>query len=349
MRATSLTTESAEEIHTEDTVLRICRSPFRGSGGRSKNWNNGYIYITMNRNRHMVAKSIAMYVLMRCSLIFVITSSGQGIDLEKQPWIHGSLNCNQNKDAGLQVLKYNETTYILRQNKCLHYEAPFLYLFIGREKALLVDTGAEAPDQSFPLYETVKKILTDKNGKVLPLVVVHSHGHSDHYSGDHQFRNKPDVRLVPPSKDAIIDFFKLKNWPNEEGHFDLGQRELTVIPIPGHDVMSIAIYDGQTQWLVTGDTVYPGRLYVRDVEAFCSSIARLKTFSNVHPVKYLMGTHVEMTKTKGVDYPIGTTYQPEEHVLPLTPNVLDELSTACERIRNKFVREIYDDFIIVPR
>ncbi len=294
-------------------------------------------------------RPIMISILIFCSLILATALFGQDIDLEKQKWIHGSLNCNQNKDAGLQVLKYNETTYILRQNKCLHYEAPFLYLFIGRERALLVDTGAEAPDQAFPLYETVKKILTDKNGKVLPLVVVHSHGHSDHYSGDHQFMNKPGVQLVPPSKDASINFFGLKNWPNEEGRFDLGQRELRVIPIPGHDVMSIAIYDGQTQWLMTGDTVYPGRLYVRDVEAFCSSITRLKTFSKVHPVKYLMGTHIEMTKTKGVDYPTGTTYQPEEHILPLRLNVLDELSTACEMIQKKFVREIHDEFIIVPR
>jgi hydroxyacylglutathione hydrolase len=244
-------------------------------------------------------------------IIFKLPLFAQGVDLEKQTWIHGSLNCSQNKDEGLQVVKYNEATYLLRQNKCLHYEAPFIYLFIGSEKAVLIDTGAEAQDQLFPLYETVKKILTGKNGKVLPLVVIHSHGHSDHHSGDHQFNNKAGVQVVPPTKDAIVQFFHLKNWPDDEANFNLGQRELTIIPIPGHDVMSIAIYDPLTQWLMTGDTVYPGRLYVRDVHAFCSSITRLKRFSNTHPVKYLMGTHIEMTKTKGVDYPMGTTYQPD--------------------------------------
>lgn len=273
----------------------------------------------------------------------------QGIDLEKQTWIHGSLNCGQNKDAGLQVVKYDETTYIIRQNKCLHYEAPFIYLFIGSTKALLVDTGAEAPAQSFPLYETVKKILTGKNGKVLPLVVIHSHGHGDHRAGDDQFKNKPDVLLVPPSKNAIVDFFQLNGWPNDVGNFDLGQRQMAVIPIPGHDEMSIAIYDRQTQWLLTGDSVYPGRLYVRDVEAFCSSMTRLKSFSVAFPVKYLLGNHIEMTRTKRVDYPMGTTYQPEEHALPLGLHVLEELLVACERIRQKFVREIHDDFIIEPR
>lgn len=299
----------------------------------------------------MVAKSkwIIVKSMLFCWLILSIASFGQSIDLEKQPWIHGSLNCNQNKEPGLQVLKYNETTYILRQNKCLNYEAPFLYLFIGSNKAFLLDTGADAPDQSFPLYESLKKILTDKNGKMLPLLVVHSHGHGDHYAGDDQFRNKPGVQLVPPTKKAIVDFFHMKNWPNDEVHVALGQRDLIVIPIPGHDEMSIAVYDSQTQWLLTGDTVYPGRLYVRDVEAFCASVTRMKNFSKMHLVKYLMGNHIEMTRTKGVDYPMGTIYQPEEHPLPLGLGVLEELSTACERIRHKFVREIHDDFIIVPK
>jgi glyoxylase-like metal-dependent hydrolase (beta-lactamase superfamily II) len=58
---------------------------------------------------------------------------------------------------------------------------------------------------------------------MLPLVVIHSHGHSDHYSGDHQFNGKSDVQLVPPTKEAIIDFFQLKNWPDTQASFDLAE------------------------------------------------------------------------------------------------------------------------------
>jgi hypothetical protein len=91
-------------------------------------------------------------------LVFVLTATGFSItlfaqvtDLEKQSWIHGSANCTENNEPGLQILKFNETTYILRQNKCLNYEAPFLYLFVGTNRALLVDTGAEALTDLFPL------------------------------------------------------------------------------------------------------------------------------------------------------------------------------------------------------
>jgi len=273
----------------------------------------------------------------------------QSLDLEKQKWIHGSDPCSQNTDPGLQVVQYNATTYILRQNKCLNYEAPFLYLFIGSEKALLVDTGAEAPDASFPLFETVTNILKKKDGASLPLIVIHSHGHGDHHAGDHQFVDKVNVRLVPPVKDSIVAFFKLKPWPTSQTLFDLGKRKVTIIPIPGHDELSVAIYDDTTHWLLTGDTIYPGRLYVRDGGAFRSSIVRLHSFSKTHPVSYLMGNHIEMTTTPGIDYPTGTTYQPKEHALPMGLNVLEELYKSCERMGDNIVYEVHDDFIIVPK
>jgi hydroxyacylglutathione hydrolase len=299
----------------------------------------------------MTAKRRPLVVLLFLSVFITqsIVTFCQNKNLEEPRWIHGSADCRQNNDDGLQVMKYDPTTYILRQNKCLNYEAPFLYLFVGVNRALLLDTGAEAPDDAFPLFETIKKIIIDNNGKMLPLVVVHSHGHSDHYSGDHQFKSKQGVHLVPPTKDAVVDFFQLTNWPVAQASFDLGKRVLTIIPIPGHDEMSIAIYDQQTRWLLTGDTIYPGRLYVRNGKAFCSSIERLLAFSKEHPVQYLMGNHIEMTQTKGVDYPTGTIYQPREHSLPLAVEALMELHKSCRKMNGNITYEVHDDFIIVPK
>ena len=42
---------------------------------------------------------------------------------------------------------------------------------------------------------------------------------------------------------------------------------------------SIALYDRRTGLLLTGDTLYPGRLYVRDGPAFAASIQRLVAFT----------------------------------------------------------------------
>ena len=63
--------------------------------------------------------------------------------------------------------------------------------------------------------------------------------------------------------------------------YDLGDRVLDIIPIPGHQPAGIAIYDRRTAILLTGDTFYPGRLYVRDQAAYVRSIKRLVDFPNV--------------------------------------------------------------------
>ena len=61
-----------------------------------------------------------------------------------------------------------------------------------------------------------------------------------------------DVASTPPWKGG--EFLRLK-----VGRIDLGDRIIDVIPIPGHDVLSLAYYDRQTGILLTGDGLYPGR------------------------------------------------------------------------------------------
>src|SRR5580700_4793913 len=41
-----------------------------------------------------------------------------------------------------QIHEFNQDLYILRESGCANYEKPFLYLLFGKEKALLLDTGA---------------------------------------------------------------------------------------------------------------------------------------------------------------------------------------------------------------
>lgn len=281
-------------------------------------------------------------------LLFCAQHSFAQVDLEKVKWIHGSSDCAQDKDPFAQVVQYDSDTYVIRQNKCLNYEAPFLYLFIGDEAALLIDTGAKS-DLSFPLYDLISEILekrTNHPDNRLPLKVIHSHGHGDHKANDFQFLNKPGIELVSADLSALIKFFDGKNWPNETMRYNLGHRELALIPIPGHDQISIAVYDSKTKWLLTGDTIYPGRLYVRDWSAFKSSIDRLINFCEHTTVLWLMGNHIEMTNQPGVDYPTGTTYQPLEHPLPLRPGVLTELHDAIKGMKTTPVRNVHADFII---
>jgi len=282
--------------------------------------------------------------------VFCVSSIGQ-TNLNEQNWIHGSDDCKKNTDELIQVVQYDQNTWILRQNKCTNYEAPFMFLFLGQDKALLMDTGATKEEKSFPLYNTVNTIIDNwqkQQNKEIELVVAHTHKHGDHYAADAQFKGQPKTTLVGIQKTDVIDFFKFENWPNDDVDFELGNRTLKLIPIPGHQNASIAIYDTSSKLLLTGDTFYPGRLYVDDWSSFKTSIDRLVEFSNNYEIQYILGNHIEMSTTDGIDYPIGSTYHPEEQKLPLTVEDLKALQFSLNNLGDKPTRQVHKNFIIYP-
>ncbi|HET6347172.1 MAG TPA: MBL fold metallo-hydrolase [Myxococcota bacterium] len=267
-------------------------------------------------------------------------------------WIRGAANCNQNADPPLQVHAYNGNLTILRQNKCLNFEGPFIYLLFGTQKALLLDTGATASAATFPLRQTVEGLLTAHYGAAqrpqIQLIVAHSHAHGDHRAADGQFAGQAATTVVGTSQAAVAAFFGVQTWPDQVVSYDLGDRVLQVIPIPGHEASHIALYDARTGLLLTGDSLYPGRLYVQQWEPYRASIARLVRAVEGKPVTAVLGTHIEMSKTPGVDYPTGSTFQPDEHALPLAKDVLLRLDAELKRIGVTPARSVQDDFIITP-
>ena len=266
--------------------------------------------------------------------------------LGERRWIHGSSDCSANTDPAIDVFAYDKSTYILRQNKCLTFEAPFIYILIGENKTLVLDTGAIEDHNDAPLYKAIDSILKHGAPDVKELLVIHTHSHGDHYSGDAQFLEKSHVFLVRPSGVDVMSFFGFKDWPNGEARIELGGRALLVIPTPGHQEEAITIYDPQTKWLLTGDTLYPGYIYVKNWEDYKNSIARLVRFSESNEVVALLGSHIEMTREPGRHYPIGTTFQPNEAALDLAPDSLRELNAKL--FESKEEELIFDEFIVAP-
>jgi glyoxylase-like metal-dependent hydrolase (beta-lactamase superfamily II) len=257
-------------------------------------------------------------------------------------WMHGAADCTHNTDPELQVHAYNTTTYIIRQNKCLTFEAPFIYLLIGTRSALSLDTGAtDTP----ALRDAIKRLIGDK-----PLVAAHSHGHGDHKASDDKFAEPAGITVVANTVEAQQAAFGITAWPDALGHAELGDRPLDVLAIPGHQETHIAIYDRQTGLLLTGDSLYPGLLFIRDWTGYRASMHRLAQFAKARPITHVLGAHIEMTSTPKVVYPYGTTYQPAEHALGLTLAQLVELDDALIQIGpTKPGKPIaHDDFIIDP-
>ena len=257
-------------------------------------------------------------------------------------WIHGSPGCSEGIDPPIQVFQQDKSTWVLRQNKCLSFEAPFMYLLLGDDRALLLDTGATDNPEIFPLFTTVRSLIGERS-----LLVLHSHSHGDHRRGDEQFTGQADIELVAPNAAGLQAFLDAADRIGSDRSIELGGREVIVLETPGHQEESITLCDSQTRWLLTGDTVYPGLVYVKDWQAYRESISRLARFAQNHELVAVLGAHIEMTDTDGEYYPIGTVYQPHEAPLPLSPEVLQTLDTALAKADGKETVQL-DELVIQP-
>jgi hydroxyacylglutathione hydrolase len=265
-------------------------------------------------------------------------------------WIHGAPARQRASDPPIQVHRYDEHTVILRQSKSVHYEAPFLYLLFGNDRALLLDTGATADPAKFPLRATVDGLVDDWLARHpredYQLVVVHTHGHGDHVAGDAQFAGRPATTVVSRELDAVRQHFGFTGWPEQIVPCDLGGRVLEVTGSPGHHRAAITVYDPWTGFLLTGDTVYPGRLYVSDFPQFLTSLDRMTALADSRAVTHVLGCHIEMTRQPGRDYPLGATYQPGEPPLEMTAAQLGSVRAAAASVAGKRGIHRFDDFII---
>lgn len=258
-------------------------------------------------------------------------------------WISGGPDCGVEPD--IQVHQLNDDTYILRQSLCTSGEAPFLYLLFGQDKALLEDTG----DGGIDIAGVVGAIVAEREvavGHKIELIVVNSHAHGDHVRGNSALQNA-GATVVGASQAALTNFFGMP-WPRQATSFDLGGRIVDVAGIPGHENNHIAIYDRQHGMLLTGDTLYPGRLFINNFSEYKASIDFLVNFTADKDVCAVLGTHIELSTTPGDDYDFGVDHHPNERALELDRATLLELQAAITAMGNTAVRETRDNFIIYP-
>jgi hydroxyacylglutathione hydrolase len=268
-------------------------------------------------------------------------------------WIHGSEAAKYNTDPDVQVHACDEHTYILRQNMAVSYEAPFMFLLFGASRAVLLDTGATTNPDYFPLRQTVDAVMDSwlanhRHPDGYGLLVLHTHSHTDHTSADDQFAGRPATELVGAKLEVAWPYFGFDDDPDAVAQVDLGGRILDCLATPGHHQAAVTFYDRYTGILFTGDTIYPGRLYVFDWAAFVRSISRLAGWCAQRPVTHLIGCHIEMTTTPGQDYPVGWQYQPDEPPLQLTLDHLAQIQGTLTSHDFEPGRYVLPEVIITP-
>jgi glyoxylase-like metal-dependent hydrolase (beta-lactamase superfamily II) len=155
-------------------------------------------------------------------------------------WNEGTKDCKASPPTPLEIHAYNPRTFILRENFCVTFEAPFLYLLIGSAKALLIDTGDVADPNQMPLATAVMHLLGGDESRKIPLLVVHTHRHIDHRAGDPQFTRWSNVQVVEFDIDSVRRFYNFTDWPNGLAHIDPGDRTVDVIPTPGHNETEVS-------------------------------------------------------------------------------------------------------------
>ena len=153
-------------------------------------------------------------------------------------------------------------------------EKTVMYVMNGRDRALLFDTGFGLT----PLRGVVSELCGEK-----PIVVVNSHAHIDHHSGNNQFETVHVGRFDEPAShgwpsaeecarvremnfsDYLAAGGDLSGWrPGparrvcvlQDGDvIDLGGMTLRVLEAPGHTPGSIALLEESRRWLFTGDLI----------------------------------------------------------------------------------------------
>ena len=290
-------------------------------------------------------------VLVICAI--VLTSCGCTSNMAQsdstvfsQPWINGA----DSNEMTLHAQNYDANTVVIRQSLRTSFEAPFMYLVFGEEKALLIDTGAGGVDLQSMVNEQIEAWLKISGREKIALIVMHSHAHGDHVAGDEQFVGRENTVVVGHGVDDVSDFFRVDDWPNGGNSIDLGNRVVDVIPTPGHHDTHVMVYDRSTRLLFSGDVLYPGRLYFQCGKGseFKASIDRVAEFASSREISWIMGAHIELTVEPGKAYDSNDVVRKDERLLEMTSATILNVQSALQRMGNQLRVEPHDDFILFP-
>jgi glyoxylase-like metal-dependent hydrolase (beta-lactamase superfamily II) len=172
------------------------------------------------------------------------------------------------------------------------------YLIVGARQAALFDTGMGISD--------IQKLTAELTG--LPIVVLNSHTHHDHVGGNWQFKEvlgmdteftRASARgttagtqdeiapenlcgALPSGFDArsyATRPWTITRWIHDGERLDLGDRVLEILATPGHTPDAVSLLDREHGLLFTGDTYYPGPIWLfrpeTDLDGYAASVQRL--------------------------------------------------------------------------
>ena len=183
-------------------------------------------------------------------------------------------------DEWFEIIQHKDYLFVIRENlddiePRLYTTYLNMYLLIGTNKALLIDTGCGL----YPLKPVIKRIIKDKE-----LMVINTHSHFDHRGGNEEFgeiwiHEKEykdvskicDVLFLKYSPKQVVTRLEKKDFKyqpakiihpiKEHDEFDLGGITIEIFHTPGHSTGSISLLTNKNE-LFTGDSAHYGAMYL---------------------------------------------------------------------------------------
>jgi len=167
-------------------------------------------------------------------------------------------------DDWYAVEMVDDQTVIIGEPKSSQYNLS--YLIIGKEEAILFDTGSGEHGPGTPSIRQVVQGFTDR-----PLRVVLSHFHYDHTGGVDAFDGVTMIDLpylrakvkrgtyrVSVWEHAGLKrpLLRVNGWVKPDGIIDLGGRTIQCVNTPGHTPEAITLIDHHRKYVFTGDFMY---------------------------------------------------------------------------------------------
>jgi glyoxylase-like metal-dependent hydrolase (beta-lactamase superfamily II) len=166
------------------------------------------------------------------------------------------------------VQAIDEKTYAIGEPR--YYQQNYNYLLLGEKQAVVFDAGTGQRD-----IRSVVASITQ-----LPVTFIPSHLHYDHIGNEVIFQRTALIDLPHLRKrvqEGVLQLawyehlgevegyaapaLTISRWLEPGGSIDLGGRQLTVLYTPGHTDDSISLFDPVSNYLFSGDFIYPGPLY----------------------------------------------------------------------------------------
>ncbi|MFY9747426.1 MAG: MBL fold metallo-hydrolase [Acidobacteriaceae bacterium] len=235
------------------------------------------------------------------------------------------------KDGWFEVYRVAPDTFAIYEPH--QSEETISYLIVGRTRAMLFDTGMGIGNLKALTVELTR----------LPIVVLNSHTHNDHVGDNWQFdtvysmdtsfsrrnaqgsREAAQAEIRPGETCGTLPTgfdpkayatrpWKITSFVHDGEWIDLGGRRLQIIATPGHTPDAISLFEPEKGLLFTGDTFYPGTIWLyrpeTDLAAYDRSVRRLAALAP--EVKIVLGAH---------------------NVPVASPSVLRQLVVAFETVR----------------